>query len=73
LKSQFNNQVVIKPLRGGCNDDGEVSGTAVYQITLPHRKPIFVMVSTDSGGSSIDSRSSSFQFSLENEARWNCH
>lgn len=72
LKSQFSNLTAIKPIRGGCKNDGEMSGSAVYQVTPPKNKPVYVMVSTDAGGNSPDSRTSSFQFSLENEDRWRC-
>jgi len=72
LKSQFNKNAVIKTLREGCKDEGILSGSAVYEITLPQKKPVYVLVSTDSGGNSPNSRSSSFQFTLRYESRWQC-
>lgn len=72
LKSQFSKNALIKMLRAGCKDEGGISGSAVYEVTLPQKKPVYVFVSTDSGGNSPDSRSSSFQFTLEPEDRWKC-
>lgn len=73
LKSQFNKKTVIKNLRAGCGDEGAISGSAVYEIVLPQRKPVYVLISTDSGGNDPGSRSASFQFMLEPESRWNCN
>lgn len=72
LRSQFNKGSAIKNLHGGCRDEGEVSGSAVYEVTLPTKKPVYVLVTTDSGGNSPNSRTSGFQFMLELEDRWKC-
>ena len=72
LKSQFNKNALVKILRAGCKDEGVISGSAVYEITLTQKKSVYVLVSTDSGGSTPNSRSSSFQFTLEPEDRWKC-
>lgn len=72
VKSQFNTNTLIKKVRGGCKDEGAVSGSSVYEVTLPQKKPVYVLVSIDSGGSTPNSRSSNFQFTLEPEDRWKC-
>ena len=72
VKSQFNTNTLIKKVRGGCKDEGAVSGSSVYEVTLPQKKPVYVLVSIDSGGDTPNSRSSNFQFTLEPEDRWKC-
>lgn len=72
LHSTLGDGVTLEKLRGGCDEDGEISGSAVYAVSLPGRKPVFVYISTDAGGNSPDSRSSSMQFSLKREDRWSC-
>lgn len=72
LRAQFGSTTKIKQLRGGCKDDGAMSGSAVYEVTLPAKKPVFLMMSVDSGGNSPDSRTTSFQFSHESETSWAC-
>ena len=73
LKSQFSKPTIIKLIRKECSDEDGISGSAVYEVTLPSKKPLYTMISTDSGGSSPNSRTSSFQFSLNNEDRWSCN
>jgi hypothetical protein len=72
LRVQFSAATKIRQLRGACKDDGAMSGSSVYEVTLPAKKPVFLMMSVDSGGSSPNSRTTSFQFSLEPEKRWAC-
>jgi hypothetical protein len=73
LKSQFSNKTVIKQIRDVCESDkGGLSGSAVYEVDIPNGEPLYVFISTDAGGNTPNSRSSSFEFSLENQARWGC-
>lgn len=72
LKAQFGKTTTIKPLRGVCPDEDGISGSAVFEVVLPQKKPVYVMVSTDGGGNAPNSRTSGFQFSLEAEERWKC-
>lgn len=72
LKSQFGPSTAITPIRGGCKDEGGLSGSAVYEVRIQGRKSVFVLISTDSGGNAPNSANSSFQFSLEQEPRWKC-
>ncbi|RTL27161.1 MAG: hypothetical protein EKK49_17460 [Rhodocyclaceae bacterium] len=73
LRAQFSPDTKIRKLRGVCAEDsGRISGNAVYEVTLKDKKPIFAFVSTDAGGNSPNSRSSGFDFSVQNEARWKC-
>lgn len=72
LRAQFASRTEIKRLRGGCKDDGVVSGSSVYQVTMPARKPLYVLMDTDAGGNTPDSRTTTMQFSLEPEDRWKC-
>jgi len=72
LKEQFSPTTSIKKLRSGCPGDGAISGDALYEVTLNSKKPVYVLVTTDAGGSAPKSRSSGFDFSLQNEQRWRC-
>lgn len=73
LRAQFSPDTKIRKLRGVCAEDaGRISGGAVYEVTLKDKKPVFAFVSTDAGGNSPNSRTSSFEFSVQNEARWQC-
>lgn len=62
----------IRQLRGGCKSDGQVSGSAVYEITMRGKKPVYLLMATDSGGSAPNSRSTTLQFELEPQRRWAC-
>lgn len=73
LKSQLGKSTIIKTIRKECDDEGEISGSVVYEVSMPKKKPLYVLVSTDSGGSTPNSRTSSFSFSLNNEERWSCN
>ncbi len=70
LRAQFKNRTKIELLQK-C-PIGKISGLATYRVTLEGRKPIYVAVMTDSGGSSPKSRSSSFEFSQKHENHWRC-
>ena len=72
LKEQFSPATHIKKLRGACPGEGVISGDALYEVTLTGKKPVYVLTMTDAGGNSPNSRSSSFEFSLQNEPRWRC-
>jgi hypothetical protein len=72
LRAQFGSSSKIKQLRGGCKNDGAISGSAVYEITLPAKKPVYLLLDTDAGGNSPNSRSTTFQFLMEPEDRWKC-
>ncbi len=73
LRAQFSPDTKIRKLRGVCAEDvGRLSGSAVYEVTLKDKKPVFAFVSTDAGGNSPNSRTSGFDFSVQNEARWKC-
>lgn len=73
LAAQFSPETTLRKIRGVCPESaGGISGDAVYEVTLKNRKPIYAYVATDSGGNAPNSRSSSFDFSVQNEARWKC-
>lgn len=73
LRAQFSSDTRIRKVRGICAEDaGRISGSAVYEVTLKDKKPIFAFVSTDAGGNAPNSRTSGFDFSVQNEARWKC-
>jgi hypothetical protein len=71
MRAQFYNGR-IRQLRGGCVSEGGAAGSAVYEVTLPAKKPVYLLLETDAGGSSPDSRSTTFQFQLEPQERWAC-
>jgi opacity protein-like surface antigen len=71
MRTQFRT-ARIRQLRGGCKNEGGVAGSAVYEVTLSARKPVYLMLATDAGGSTPDSRTTSFEFQLEPQERWAC-
>jgi hypothetical protein len=72
LKEQLSPTTRARKLRGACPDEGAIGGDSLYEVTLAGKKPVYVLVMTDAGGSSPNSRTSSFEFSLQNERRWDC-
>ncbi|MES2010562.1 MAG: hypothetical protein V4468_16940 [Pseudomonadota bacterium] len=72
LHAQFGASSHIRQLRGGCKNEGQISGSAVYEITLRGKKPVYLLMETDSSGSAPNSRSTTLQFELEPQRRWVC-
>ena len=72
MSVHFAKPATIKKLRGLCKSEIGVSGSSVYEVTLAKKKPLFVLVDTDAGGSSPGSQSTSFTFLDEPGDRWGC-
>ena len=72
MKAHFGKSATIKKLRGLCKSEIGVSGSSVYEVTLAKKKPLFVLVDTDAGGSSPSSQTTSFRFLDEPGVRWGC-
>lgn len=72
LRGQFSPTTKIRQLRGGCKSEDGIAGTAVYEIVVENKKPVFVQVEVDAGGNSPNSRTTGFQFVLEPEKSWVC-
>jgi len=70
LRSQFSSQTRIEFVNK-C-DIGAISGFAYYKVTLRGRKPLFVQVGTDAGGSAPNSQMSSFVFLHKYADYWKC-
>lgn len=72
LHGQFSTSSQIRQLRGGCKDESGLAGSAVYEITMRGKKPVYLLMQTDSGGNTPNSRTTSFKFELEPQRRWAC-
>jgi hypothetical protein len=72
LRGQFSPTTKIRQLRGGCKSENGIAGTAVYEIVVENKKPVYVQVEVDAGGNSPNSRTTGFQFVLEPEKSWAC-
>jgi hypothetical protein len=72
LTSQFVKGTSISKVRAKCSDEGAISGSEVYKISLPGKNPVYAYLTTDAGGSSPDSRKTQFQFTTEDQTRWQC-
>lgn len=44
----------IKQLRGGCKDDGEIGGSAVYQIDVSGSASVYAMIMSGTSRSGMD-------------------
>lgn len=76
ISAQFRKTATIKNIRGGCPSDGAISGSAVYEVTLPNKKPIFIEILIDVGGNAPNSGMSVIEAALENKDHivdgWKC-
>lgn len=71
LKSQFSKLSSVVNLRASCKDEGLLNNSAVYQITLPKKKPIYLLLERSAGASGMEGITT-FQFALEPDAGWKC-
>ena len=72
LKAQLSGNTGLRKIRGKCNDEGTISGSSVYNLSIPGKKPFYLLVSSDVGGNVPNSGSVSFDASLQKESRWDC-
>ena len=68
----FSKSTRVSKIRGKCAEDGVISGSTIYEVTLLTKKPLYLFVSTDAGGNSPNSQSTVLQFALRNLERWKC-
>jgi hypothetical protein len=68
LKEQFSSNVKLRAVRGGCKDQQQAN-SAIYEATIPGKRPVFFLVNTvpnwNNGNSTI-------QVSANNEPSWSC-
>lgn len=72
LREQFGPRTLIRLLRGKCEEDSRYY-SAVYEIVLEGRKPMYALLSSDDSPSRPAFHNSSFSFSRRSdEEYWKC-
>jgi hypothetical protein len=69
LKQQFSAAARLKQIRGGCKGNDWDRDSAIFQLNLPNRKPMFLLVNTTS---SDNNGNTTIQVAPEVENWWAC-